>query len=113
MAITGTRYEDEVVRVVDLFTTADFLEGYVFINCHLVGPAVIGMLGELVVEQCLFDPGVSDPQGMFWVMPPAQSFVGIVGFYRTEFRGCRFDRIGIAAPAEILDNFRKQLLGLP
>lgn len=101
MSIDGKTYVDEVVRVVDLFTITDVLEGYSFTNCLLVGPAVLVIDGGEVAESLL----EGDTSGLFWDLP--QGIVqGAVSFRGGIFRRCRFQRIGFSANPPTLNALR-------
>ncbi|WP_152540152.1 hypothetical protein [Microbacterium oleivorans] len=105
MTIEGRRYVDEVVRVVDLFTTEDFLTGYSFTNCLMVGPAIM-IISASQVTNCVFE---GERAGLGWMIPrEADLIFGVVGFDQSVFDRCRFQRIGFAGDARHLD----QLLGL-
>lgn len=95
-------FRNTLVRVADLTVVEDFVEGYTFSNCEIVGPAVVAFLGGTVVSHCSFDsPGQS---ALFWPIAPSREVVlGAVAFVGCHFSGCSFRRIGLALPEDEIE----------
>lgn len=104
MTIEGKRYVDEDVRITDLFADADVLTGYTFRDCRIVGPAVILIEGEAMLDGNRFDVD-GEPLGMLWLKPAARKLHGVVTFRSSEFFDCEFRRIGLASTKDVLDRF--------
>lgn len=85
-----------------------FIEDKVWVDCEIVGPAVLA-----VGEGCAFEansfPGPFEQT--FWTLPD-RPVTGPILLTRCTFRRCRFgDGIGIVAPPEVLRQFGVDVLG--
>jgi hypothetical protein len=102
----GTReYRRDTVRITDLVVTDDFIEDVRFENCQIIGPAVLAPLQGCTFYACEFDS--QGPDELFWIIPPERSsFIGAIGLLRVEFYACRFQRIGLAVPKIMVEEFR-------
>ncbi len=100
MAITGKEYVEEVVRLADLFTVDDMLQGYSFERCLLVGPGIVAFSGTFTLSDNVF---AARPEGFLWSFPDEQPYSGLMHFRDSTFVGCRFVRIGFAGD----ENFRR------
>jgi hypothetical protein len=103
----GTReYRHQLVRISDLVVTEDLITDVRFENCQIIGPAVLVLLENTVVNRCQFDTEGADQ--LFWIVPSTRpSVIGAIGLKGVEFYACRFQRIGIAVPEGREDAFRK------
>lgn len=87
------------------------IEGYVFEDCTILGPAVLVFVGE----QTRWDAPhfvTSSEDALFWELPPRE-FVkpaGAVAISGCVFRRCRFERITLAASADDLAQMRLALI---
>lgn len=104
MSIEGKRYVNEVVRIVDLFTTTDALSDYEFENCLLVGPCIIYPVGSEFRGNTFDSP---EPTSVVWPLPDSEWMVGAVAFEQSRFRNCRFTRIALAGDDEFRTEFLK------
>lgn len=88
------RHVDERVDVVALARESGdmALNLRYFLNCTLVGPAVLGIDDGMQMTGCYIH------REMFLSYPSARRFVGIIPARHTRFEGCRFEDIGIIGP---------------
>lgn len=91
---------DEVVRLAELTVNNSTIEGYEFVNCRVIGPAVVALLGDVEIRHCTWDaPGLD---AIFWEVPTHRELVvGVVGLRNCSFINCRLEQIGIAGPPEM------------
>lgn len=107
MSIDGLDYRDEVVRVVDLFTTTTTASGFSFTNCLLVGPAIVVLTGS-TMSNCTVS---GELEGVMWKLPANETVFGAVLFDDTTFDHCRFERVGFAGLDPFLEQFRLSMTG--
>lgn len=94
-------YTSQVVRITDLAVTRDVIEGVNFVDCHIIGPAVLLPLGEIGMNDCQFP---ADRDVIFWrVDPEHPDVMGAIGISNCSFERCRFDRIGMAGLPKFYD----------
>lgn len=99
--MTGNReIRDEVVRIASLVVTNPHVTGYTFVNCKIVGPAVLGIIEGVEMNHCVFE---ADINSIFWEVDPATrpTVYGIVGISNCQFVSCRFEAIGFAGTKEL------------
>lgn len=104
---TGNReFRDEVVTISSLTVVSPVIEGYRFVNCRVVGPAVLGIVDGVTFAHCTFDGEFS---ALFWEVNPDERplVVGAVGLKDTEFVSCVFQSIGIAGSPEFGSEFER------
>jgi hypothetical protein len=97
-------YRNLLMRISDLAVTDDFIDGITFENCQIVGPAVL-----LPLENCTFRSNTfeGDEEAILWELrPPRTRVLGVIALRSCVFVGCRFTRIGIAGPPELIAQFR-------
>lgn len=105
--ISENQLRDRVVRLVDLAVVDDVIRGLRFTNCLVVGPAVIVPLGATSFVNSGFD---GDQDSLLWELSPQrQSILGAIGVEDCSFAGCRFTRIGLAGPPELVSRLRSTL----
>jgi hypothetical protein len=98
--LTGDRkFRNDPVRIADLTVNRTTIEDYEFVNCRILGPAVL-IIRDSTITACSWDaPGLDS---IFWEISPARlQVVGAVGVFRCLFSNCRFEGIGIAGPPEM------------
>jgi hypothetical protein len=94
-------YRNELVRIAELTVLEDVIHDVRFVNCEIVGPAVLGLIDNVTISGCGFDAPGSD--ALFWPLPASRGAVmGAVGLANVEILSCRFRRIGLAIPEERL-----------
>jgi hypothetical protein len=99
-----TRHEDELVRTTELATVNDVLTDHEFVNCEIVGPAILVPLAGVEFIDSVFE---GDPEAMLWEIPEYRTrVIGGIGLQRCRFRGCRFSRIGFAGPPDFVKAFK-------
>lgn len=85
-------YSDQTVRISELATDSDLLEGLSFENCVIVGPAVLVPMG------CKFDDASFEGNAVdiIWDIDPAREhIIGAIGLKECTFERCQFTRIGL------------------
>lgn len=70
--------------------------GHWFQNCHLVGPAVLGLMDEISLV------GATIEIAQLWTVDRNRPYSGGIELNRCRIEGCTFENVGFAAPAEIL-----------
>lgn len=94
--IIGNReFRDEVISIASLTVTNPTIEGYTFVHCRIIGPAVLGIVDGVKIEHCQFEGEFSS---LFWEVNPEDRplVVGAVGLVNTHFVNCTFQGVGIA-----------------
>ena len=76
----------------------DKLDGFIFNDCQIVGPAVL-----FVIEGNNFNDSTFEAKEVFNVAEPDRPYYGVIGLYNCTFEKCRFERIGILAPQQFVD----------
>lgn len=84
----------------------DKLEGYIFNDCQIVGPAVLFVVQDDHFNDCTFEAAE-----VFTVAEPGRPYFGVVSLYNCTFEKCRFERVGILAPQPFVDQFLNQASG--
>lgn len=101
------RFEQASIRIATLPELADndVLDGFEFIECDIIGPAVLALLERVTVAYSHFD---GDPESMLWEIPISRKHVlGAIGLRNCTFTRCTFRRVGFAGPAELIAEFRR------
>lgn len=100
---TGNReFRDEVIRIAELTVREPHIDGYTFVNCRILGPAVLAVVADVALVHCTFE---ADLNSIFWEIDPEArpTIFGAVGVTRTTFSACTFEAIGIAGTRELRD----------
>jgi hypothetical protein len=82
------------------------IDGVEFEDCEILGPAIVVPLDTVAFESSSFD---GPPEAWLWEVPPDRPLVGVIGLTNVRFYKCRFRHVGIAAPAEIIEQIRSNL----
>lgn len=105
--MTGDRsFHNTVVRIADMTVRQPLIDGYTFVNCTLIGPAVLAFLHDVEMSHCTFE---AEPNAIFWEIDPEQRPIvfGAVGVANTTFSSCTFQAIGLAGPAELREQLER------
>ncbi len=95
----------QVVRLADVALTTSAVQNRVFVECLILGPAVVAPLEALTISGCSFD-GTSE--SMFLLLPEEQNTVmGVIALYNAHFYDCRFQNVAILGKAAALEQFRQ------
>lgn len=99
-------FRDEVVRLAALTVNSSTIEGYRFLNCRVIGPAILALLDRVTITHCRWDaPGM---EAIFWEVPPErQVVIGAVGVIDCTFSNCAFENVGIAGPIDLRTELEK------
>jgi hypothetical protein len=98
---TGNReFRDEVVRLAQLTVTTNVLDGLTFVNCTVIGPGVLVLLGDVSFQYCNW--GAPDARAVFWLIEPERTIVvGGIGVKNCTFSACRFSEVGVAGDERV------------
>lgn len=96
----------QVIRLVDEVGIDSAVRGKTFENALVIGPAVIALLGGVVMERCGFE---GTEESLFIEVEDGRFVTGVVAVIDTTFRDCRFQNISILGTKENLDTMRKIL----
>lgn len=97
------RIVDDVVRIASLTVTSPQINGMTFVNCQIIGPAVLALLEGVEMSHCTFE---ADVNALFWEVPASRPVVyGAVGLTNVVFSRCVFQAIGFAGPPELRQMF--------
>lgn len=97
-------YRDQTVRLSDLVALEDVIEGYTFENCEILGPAVVILLGNTLLDQCHW---TGDPDAVIWPAHGRTAVVGAIGLQDCVITGCQFYRVGVLVPDEQMAMVRR------
>ena len=105
--LTGDRtFRNDPVRLADLTVNTPVIEGYEFINCRILGPAVIVPQGDTSIVRCSWD--APDFAAIFWEITPDRPYiVGAIAVVNCTFSNCRFEGVGIAGNREAREQMEK------
>jgi hypothetical protein len=99
-------FRSETVRLHELIGIGrpPRLQGYVFDDCDVYGPAVIGPVAT-EISDCLFNTPDSE-RGVCIEVAPSQPLLGVIMLYNCRFRRCRFHQVNVAGTAEMIAGFQ-------
>jgi hypothetical protein len=86
------------------------LRGQSFEDREIVGPAVVGLMGQGALVNCTF---TGTPEALVWVIPDPAVVIGAIAAIDCTFLRCRFVNIAFAATADDAPKLRARLQGLP
>lgn len=81
-----------------------------FENCQIIGPAVLGLSGELFLEQCRFGVLNRDPDSIFLETKSEDILAGFTEMRDCQFVQCHFLAICFAGPPSFIKKMESQLL---
>ena len=96
-------HEDEVIEICTLLDEEGAIQNRGFLNCVIVGPAVLGTSQSYWKGNCTTSrvhDAVYDLVSSHTVVP------GAIAVFRCSFEGCLFHRIGFATHADQRARFR-------
>jgi hypothetical protein len=108
---TGNReFRDQVVTISSLTVTEPRISDYTFVNCRIVGPAVLALVEGVELRHCSFE---ADINALFWeIDPEARPLVfGAVGVTDVAFISCTFQAIGFAGTRELREVMERSING--
>lgn len=95
-------------RIVDLVEDDDIIEGRIFEDCTIYGPAVLAPLNDNTFSHNTFE---ADPAAFLWqVAEDRDRVVGAIGLRRCIFRRCIFRRIGLAGKQKFMDQMLQAIV---
>lgn len=103
MATPDKRYSERVIWLPELARDEDILDGFVFNDCHLGGPAVLVLLDNVTFSNNNLQ---GEREALLWEIPPGRTnIIGAIGLRNSTVDGCTLTRIGIAGNRDLLRNF--------
>lgn len=102
------RYDGVEVHIACLppLATTDKLVGFEFVNCLIIGPAIIAVLDRVSLVNNTFE---GEPSSILWEIPLHKTVLGPVGVTDCSFTNCTFRAIGLAGPPDFIAKFRLAL----
>jgi hypothetical protein len=102
-------FSKKSIRLIDLLLSGQFsISDKTFEDCYILGPAVIGLMGNSFLDSCTFiiPPG-SDP----FIEAPENTFiVGPMALNNCIFRRCKLTAIGIVASKAQIENMKRGIV---
>lgn len=98
---TGDRqFRNQVIRISELTVNTIVLERLEFLNCRILGPAVLVPQGQTSIVHCGWEAPNAD--AIFWEIPPVRTvIIGAVAVVDCIFSSCTFSMVGLAGPPEL------------
>lgn len=108
-SVPANRHENQIIRVADLVVTKmpPLLVDQAFINCQLIGPAVLMVLDDNTFEEF----GLEGP-GALWQLDDGREYIGGIGLQGCLIRQCKLTGIGLAGNAVFVQKFMDHLRGI-
>ncbi len=103
------KYSHETLRMPELADAVegpDVIDGYTFVECELIGPAVLALLGGVTIAHSTFE---AHPDELFLELGEPRMLYGVIGLLNCEFTRCKFARIGFVGSAETIEAFRQSV----
>ncbi|WP_134774386.1 hypothetical protein [Ornithinimicrobium flavum] len=98
-------YHRDLIRLADLTLHTDVLENYRFVDCTLVGPAVVVPLNGTEILHCRWD---GDLGAVLWAIDVERpAVIGAIGLSNCQLIGCTLQRVGLAVPASQVDEISR------
>jgi hypothetical protein len=103
-----THSRSHLRKVVYIYEEARNHEGKIddvdFVDCQIVGPAVLAIVRGVTMSNMGIDPDILWPPA-----DPTRQYFGLIPVTNTEFRNCRFEKVGLLATADFTRDFRRAL----
>lgn len=106
-------FKGRTIRVADLVTEEPWLLAYrQFVDCELVGPALILLQGSTTFKACAFivpqSDGVLRPEAILIDLPDGGTApAGAVAMFDCHFEGCRFEGVTFCGAENVMNEFRR------
>lgn len=97
-------------RLVQIALLADersMIENQVFEDCEIRGPAMLALVGQFEMSNCVFD-GTFD--SLFFEVAEGRHVLGVIGVRGVAFRRCRFVNVGMLGTQDMIQAFGKDFL---
>lgn len=103
-------YRNEVVELAKLALNDPVIREVTFVNCTIVGPAVIVPQGNTTIRNCSWDAPSFD--AVAWVISDSRDqVVGAIALDSCTLTSCRMQGIGLAVPASRYDEMARGFAG--
>jgi len=83
------------------------IEDHEFVDCEIVGPAIVVPLDHVNINNVHFD---APPDALFYEVPPERTMVGVIGLRRVSIENCRMRQIGLMGTAESVAKLKQGLV---
>jgi hypothetical protein len=94
-----------VYYLADLAKDNGVIEGFRFEECHVKGPAVMVVQGELDLVNNTIE---GDPDAFLWeIQPDRERVTGAILIKDTTFEGCTFTNVGLAGYSDFIEQVRQ------
>jgi hypothetical protein len=103
-----TEFRDVVVSIPALVEAASIsgnpIEGRRFIDCVLLGPAILAMSEQTRLINCQFGAVEGDERNLF-VKPAGERVIGAVSIHGCHIEGCLLNGLGLLGDDGFIDAF--------
>lgn len=89
-------------RIVDAVDERGRLEGRTFEDCHIKGPAVLGLLDGIVMVETTFQTTHPEMNDLYVEIETGRGYIGIIPVKDVAFRRCTFESVGIAGTSQMI-----------
>ena len=101
-----TLVEGEEIRIAGLVSPQEpILANQLFVECRILGPAVLARVGPIEITQCRFDTLGAGPESLVWDIPGDRKPLGAILLMNVGFRQCSFVGVALAARPDERDEF--------
>lgn len=101
-------FSKKQIRLIDLLLQGESsIRSKTFEECHLIGPAIIGFRGSVVLEACNWNGPSMD--AVFHEVPSGTTIVGPIGIVDCVFRRCNFRGIGMMGVKADVDKWKQSV----
>jgi hypothetical protein len=102
------------IRITDLVPDgSNFINGKIFENCLIIGPAIIFLDHDVIMSQCKHaSPHNGGPESL-WITVPDRKLVGVIGIRNVQFIRCYFLNIGLIGPEKDRIKFLETVTYIP
>jgi hypothetical protein len=97
--------DQRVVRLADEVGENGLIEGRVYEDCVIQGPAMIVPLEDVTFDS---NTWVIDPNGLFVEFPEGSSIQGAIGLGGVTIRRCELRNIAVAGTPDVIARIRPQ-----
>jgi hypothetical protein len=96
------------VQIYNVPRNVDIIDGKVFEDCAIVGPAIIASLEGTLFDLCRFGhPGQF--KWLFWETAQDRVVIGVIGLRRCVFRNCNFAGIGLCGTRKVINDMKAKI----
>ena len=102
-------YENQTVRLCDLVRDRLLLEGITFVNCRIVGLAVLVPFGDMTFEGTTFG-AETEMEDVLWEVPSSRvALIGAIPMTNCRLISCKTTNVGFAGQRPFIEKFRQAM----